>query len=49
MIDVIVAVIIAALFIGACVYIYREKKKGSHCIGCPMAENCAKMGSGCKK
>jgi hypothetical protein len=23
-------------------YIYREKKKGTHCIGCPMAGNCHK-------
>ncbi|SDB58571.1 FeoB-associated Cys-rich membrane protein [Butyrivibrio sp. INlla16] len=23
-------------------YIYKEKKKGTHCIGCPMAGNCHK-------
>jgi len=34
--------VIALLFAGACVYICREKKKGRHCIGCPMAGNCAK-------
>lgn len=28
-------------------YIYREKKKGTHCIGCPMAGNCHKTGN-CK-
>ena len=42
MVDIIVTIIIAALFIGACAYIYKEKKKGTHCIGCPMAGNCAK-------
>ena len=38
---------IAALIILLCVglaigYIYKEKKKGTHCIGCPMAGNCSK-------
>ncbi|MBO6205479.1 MAG: hypothetical protein J6N53_08590 [Lachnospiraceae bacterium] len=42
MVDLIAFVVIALLFTGACVYIYREKKKGRHCIGCPMAGNCAK-------
>ena len=28
-------------------YIVKEKKKGTHCIGCPMAGNCHKGGS-CK-
>ena len=28
-------------------YIIKEKKKGTHCIGCPMAGNCHKTGS-CK-
>lgn len=30
-------------------YIYREKKKGTKCIGCPFAEGCAKYdpGSSC--
>ncbi len=32
--------IISCLLISACLYIYREKKKGSHCIGCPMSGNC---------
>ena len=34
--------IISCLLISACLYIYREKKKGSHCIGCPMVGECAK-------
>jgi len=40
MANVIAAVVILILFIGACLYIYKEKKKGRHCIGCPMAGNC---------
>ena len=43
MADIIAAIIIVFLFTGACIYIYKEKKKGSHCIGCPMAKNCAKV------
>ena len=46
MVDVIATIVIAILFIGACFYIYKEKKKGSHCIGCPMAKNCAKAKAG---
>ena len=32
-----------ALLVGLAIrYIYKEKKKGAHCIGCPMAGNCHK-------
>ena len=40
--NIVVILILAAAITGACVYIYKEKKKGRHCIGCPMAGNCAK-------
>ena len=42
MADVIATIVIVLLFTVASVYIYKEKKKGSHCIGCPMAKNCAR-------
>ena len=42
MTNLIAALIILILFFGASVYIYKEKKKGHHCIGCPMAGKCAK-------
>lgn len=42
MADVIAVIVIVGLVLGASIYIYREKKKGSHCIGCPMAADCAK-------
>ncbi|MCR4691993.1 MAG: FeoB-associated Cys-rich membrane protein [Lachnospiraceae bacterium] len=48
MIDIIVTIIIAVVFTGACTYIYKEKKKGTHCIGCPMAGNCAKAKAACQ-
>ena len=40
MANMIIILIIAALLIMACRYIYKEKKKGRHCIGCPMAGKC---------
>ncbi len=39
----IVATLIILGIVGYAVrYIYKEKKKGTRCIGCPMAGNCAK-------
>jgi hypothetical protein len=38
--DIIVILILAAALCAACLYIYRERKKGRHCIGCPMAGSC---------
>lgn len=45
------ATIIAILAVAAMVfcavrYIYKEKKKGSACIGCPYAGSCQKRHSG---
>ncbi|MCR5094128.1 MAG: FeoB-associated Cys-rich membrane protein [Lachnospiraceae bacterium] len=45
-------IIIAVLFLlvpGACAYIYKEKKRGSHCIGCPMAGSCPRKNMGCSQ
>ena len=42
MVNIIAIVVIAILVIGAVVYIYKEKKKGRKCIGCPMAGSCTK-------
>lgn len=39
-----VIVLLLGLSIG---YIYKEKKKGARCIGCPMSGNCHKTNS-CK-
>ena len=39
----IIAVIALALVVFLAIrYIYKEKKKGSKCIGCPFAEGCRK-------
>lgn len=43
----IIATLILLVIIGAaCYYIYKEKKKGTRCIGCPMAGDCAKAKAG---
>lgn len=49
MTDVILGLIIIALVLAAVLYIYREKKKGVKCVGCPHAGNCSskKSGNGC--
>lgn len=49
MIDVILILLILAVVAGAIFYIVKEKKKGTVCIGCPMAGQCAKQknGQGC--
>ena len=36
---VVLIVVIIGIALG---YIYKEKKKGNHCIGCPYAKNCNK-------
>ncbi|MCR4842308.1 MAG: FeoB-associated Cys-rich membrane protein [Eubacterium sp.] len=42
MVNIIATLVIVGIVGGACYYIYKEKKKGTHCIGCPMAGNCSK-------
>ena len=47
--NIIVIASLSLLITGACVYIYREKKRGNHCIGCPMAGSCPRKNMGCAK
>lgn len=43
-----IAVIILAVILFLAVrYIYKEKKKGSTCIGCPYGDSCPKHGQTC--
>lgn len=42
--SIVVAGILVALVGMAVLYIWKEKKKGTRCIGCPAAGNC----SGCR-
>lgn len=40
MIDIIIISVIGIVVLGAGLYIFKQKKKGSKCIGCPYANNC---------
>ncbi|MBQ7885543.1 MAG: FeoB-associated Cys-rich membrane protein [Clostridia bacterium] len=44
MANLITFLIIAAIVGGAGVYIYKAKKRGVKCIGCPAGEACGKQG-----
>ena len=47
--NIIVIVILIAIVGGIIFYLYRAKKSGQKCIGCPYAKECAKKkaGKGC--
>ena len=45
--DLIVIAVIAAILGGAAWYIYKSKKNGVRCIGCPDAKTCGGNCSGC--
>lgn len=42
--DIIVIIVVAVIVVLAGLYIYKAKKSGKKCIGCPDAENCGKNG-----
>lgn len=48
MTDFIVTVILLAIVAGIVFYLYREKKRGVTCVGCPYAKQCAKNHGSCK-
>ena len=43
--NIILIIILLALVGGAVLYMYKQKKKGVHCIGCPYGASCPKSGS----
>lgn len=50
MTNIVVTLILAAIVGGAGLYIYKEKKRGARCIGCPDSKVCAarrQAGAGC--
>ena len=50
MIDLILIVILACIVGGIIFYLYREKKRGATCIGCPHAKQCGgKCCGGCRE
>ncbi len=38
--DLTIILILGISLSASCLYIYKEKKKGTRCIGCPMAGKC---------
>lgn len=49
MVNAIAIVVLALIVGGASFYIYKEKKKGVKCIGCPNAKHCTKAACGGNK
>lgn len=45
--NIIAILVIAAIASGAAFYIYKQKKHGAHCIGCPYSKECGKSSCGC--
>lgn len=41
MVDFIIGIIVVAIIGAASAYIYKEKKRGTKCIGCPAAGQCS--------
>ncbi len=39
--NIIVIIILAAIVGGILVYLYKARKRGENCIGCPYAKQCA--------
>ena len=47
MVDMLLLVIVLTLIVLAVRYLIKEQKKGSKCLGCPMAATCAKKKNSC--
>lgn len=47
-INVIVIAIVAVVIGAICFYLYRQKKNGAKCIGCPYSKECSGNCGGCK-
>jgi len=49
MIDLILILILVSVVAGAGLYIYKAKKSGQACIGCPHAKSCKSQTCCCEK
>ncbi len=38
--DIIIILVVLALIAGVLLYLYKAKKRGQKCIGCPYGKNC---------
>ena len=43
MVDIILIAILLCIVGGIVLYLYKAKKRGEHCIGCPYARQCTKQ------
>ena len=44
----VIAILVLALILGAAAgYVYKAKKRGQKCVGCPYAKQCAARANGC--
>jgi len=47
MADIILVIILILVVGGAVSYLYKAKKRGEHCIGCPYAKQCKNGSCSC--
>ena len=47
MVDIIVIAVLVLMIGGAGMYLYRAKKRGVKCVGCPNSKTCSGHCSGC--
>ncbi|MBP3448466.1 MAG: FeoB-associated Cys-rich membrane protein [Clostridia bacterium] len=45
--NIILVILLLLIAGGAGLYLYKAKRKGEHCIGCPDAKSCSKRDSCC--
>ncbi|MCM1083350.1 MAG: FeoB-associated Cys-rich membrane protein [Clostridium sp.] len=45
--NIIIIAIVLAIVLGIIYYLYKAKKRGETCIGCPYAKQCANRKNGC--
>lgn len=38
--NIVLAIVLLIIAGGAALYLYRAKKRGEHCVGCPYAKQC---------
>ena len=47
MTDIVIILVVAAILALAGLYVYKAKKSGQKCIGCPHSKTCASKSCGC--
>ena len=47
MVNVIAIVVLVLIVAGAGAYVYKAKKSGQKCVGCPHSKQCSACASGC--